>query len=683
MIFQQKTKTPWSGKLTLPGTSGTQSDILTPSEPLIPPVKESKETTPQTAAQTAQQTATQSTGEKPLQFLANDGTVQTGYYGTDETGKSGYYADAGRTEKLDNGNWSDPGALTYGGYYTTDGRYIKTRGKIADTSQHPELAGQTVYQDGRILSYDKLGYLAQELNADNDRNAGVLRGRSMDAINGDPRRNELSGTDMDLYYLTTYELGRISEARKAAERGEISWDEANRFANSIRAKYGYTGNADGSAFTSTGSGKLPTLDGVGSSGDRLYTDINTGETALIPGTATGAATGTIGGTIGGYPQSATRGTDSLAAELRALYTGDDSPYARALAAYQAAQDAAAEQAVNRLEGQRSDTDSKYAALYRQLYRDSMNARQNLDQRLAAQGLTGGAAESTRLGYATSYADALRQGEESRIGELGAIDRAISDARLSGAQQSAQLAAELERDRTNQYADVLRALLSRGDSLEQQDWERNYQLYRDAQNDARYAQQWARQLENDAYDRQTAADQQAYSRQLTADQQAYDREQDAYSRALALAQLAAKIGDYSGYTNLGIDTSALTETGEPEYSPTFSMAQLITERDYLSKHPEATPSPTFLRDYEYYYGAPYGGGSTQSGTVQSGGTSYNNGGLTREQVKTVQSAWNAAHPEAQIAVDGFWGPNSQRVTQFLDAASALATLSTISEGARKR
>ena len=45
----------------------------------------------------------------------------------------------------------------------------------------------------------------------------------------------------------------------------------------------------------------------------------------------------------------------------------------------------------------------------QLYIDRMNNQKEIDQRMAAQGITGGAAESTLLGLGTQYEDALRQG----------------------------------------------------------------------------------------------------------------------------------------------------------------------------------------------------------------------------------------------------------------------------------
>jgi hypothetical protein len=177
----------------------------------------------------------------------------------------------------------------------------------------------------------------------------------------------------------------------------------------------------------------------------------------------------------------------------------------------------------------------------------------------------------------------------------------------------------------------------------------------------------------------------------------------------MAQLGAQYGDFSALNSLGIDTSsyeaqlaAQQQIAEQErlaaeeaakaaanaYKPTFSVAQVQSEINNSRKY--GTPlTENVLRDYEYYYGQPYGstgdtaaaaqaalaGSSGTSGTTSNkgGGTSYNNGGLDKEAVKSVQRAWNAAHPDKQIAVDGYWGPNSQSVTGYGSAKSAQSAI----------
>ena len=154
---------------------------------------------------------------------------------------------------------------------------------------------------------------------------------------------------------------------------------------------------------------------------------------------------------------------------------------------QAAQAAAVQQAVNTLESQKSSTDAQYSDLFRQLYINKMKNRKDLDQRLAAGGVTGGAAESTRLGYDTAYEDALRQGEQGRISAIGSLDQAIADARLTGDIESANAAADAAKEQMSAYADALRFLINRQDTI---DARQEAYAREDAQRAVAYAQQQA-------------------------------------------------------------------------------------------------------------------------------------------------------------------------------------------------
>ena len=174
--------------------------------------------------------------------------------------------------------------------------------------------------------------------------------------------------------------------------------------------------------------------------------------------------------------------DALAREYRRVTASSG---ADAYAQQLAAQRAAVDKAVGALEDSRRDTQEQYAALFRQLYLDRMRDRKNLDQQLAASGVTGGAAETTRLGYDTAYADALRQGEQSRIRAVDTIDRAIADARLTGDIEGANAAARAIREDTDAYADALRYLIDRQDAIDarQESYERE-----DAAAARRYAEE---------------------------------------------------------------------------------------------------------------------------------------------------------------------------------------------------
>lgn len=192
-------------------------------------------------------------------------------------------------------------------------------------------------------------------------------------------------------------------------------------------------------------------------------------------------------------------------------------YSAAADAYRQANNAAVQQAVNGLNQQKAATNRSYADLFRQLYIDRKNTEKNLNQQMAAGGINGGAAESTRLGVATNYADNLRRGEIERQAALQNLDTEIENARLTGDMKSAEQAAALERERVNNYANMLQwlagqeraddetAYARRRDEISDAKYydERDYERNRDAIGDTRYQEErdhdWGQQeLENEWY-----------------------------------------------------------------------------------------------------------------------------------------------------------------------------------------
>lgn len=181
--------------------------------------------------------------------------------------------------------------------------------------------------------------------------------------------------------------------------------------------------------------------------------------------------------------------EEMTAQLKELY-GQNGAYAQALAQQQAASQAGVQKAVGSLEAQKKSTDQSYANMFKQLYLDKMKAKKNIGQQMAAQGLTGGAAESTLLGLNTGYEDALRQGEQGRITAQDELDKAITDARLSGDITNAQLAADNAKERANSYASVLQNLINRYDTLDARQTAADRE---DASNAKAYAYQTAMQI----------------------------------------------------------------------------------------------------------------------------------------------------------------------------------------------
>lgn len=200
-------------------------------------------------------------------------------------------------------------------------------------------------------------------------------------------------------------------------------------------------------------------------------------------------------------------------------------YDQIAAQQEAAQRAAVNQAINQLSGQKGDIEQSYDDLYRQLYIDRRMAEKNLPQQLASMGISGGLSESTLLGTQTAYTDALRQGEQEKLGTLNDIDQAIANAQLTGDINIAQQAAQLAMNRLQSYGDLI------GQLQDQQRWASEFA---------------ANQNQNIISNNQW---QQTFNRQQMLDQM--NRDDLSYDRKLQIAQyLYENTGDASGFRSLG-------------------------------------------------------------------------------------------------------------------------------------
>lgn len=279
-----------------------------------------------------------------------------------------------------------------------------------------------------------------------------------------------------------------------------------------------------------------------------------------------------GGSSSGTDTRAARPTSGTGSAYDAGYGGGYmSAYYDAL---KAANEAAVQRAIGQLTAQKTTVNDSYDDYARQAYRDKMAAERDIGQYLGARGITGGAAETTILGLSTSYADELRQIEQSRRETLSGLDRAISDARLTGDLNNARAEAEAAKEQAALYAQEMQERKAAAAAREQ-------------------------------YELESARNQQSWARTLAAQMLAAGRMPDGATLAAAgLTRAQAEL--------LLPEAKADTEAPEaPAYTPTFTIPQLQTELNNALRYGTSL-SPTVLRDYEYYYGAPYGG---------SGGTTY--------------------------------------------------------------
>lgn len=401
----------------------------------------------------------------------NSGGSGGGY--TQKTGKAYYYD----TESPTQTGWvREDGSAPNSNYKDTTPYAKGTKGTYsgADLSRDMRWAGKTVQKNGYAITYDENGYAVSAINVRN----GAAR---EDLANVYPRVD----ADGELIYPTYADGTRGSGYAGTSSGGSGGGSGGGSSGGGSTDIIGY----------SPGGGEYP----VGSERGIGFVKNATAGSKIIGSDGSvwlknkdGSTTITKNGqtyTISKQGNNASEELEALRRELQQLY-GEQGSYAQALAAQQEANRANVQKAVGSLQDQKRDTETSYANMFRQLYLNKMKSQKNIGQQLAAQGKTGGAAESTLLGLDTSYSDALRQGEQGRIGALGDLDRAITDAELTGDIANAELAAANAKERTDSYADVLRDLMDRYDQQNAQNaaYERE-----DADNARAYAYKTAMQL----------------------------------------------------------------------------------------------------------------------------------------------------------------------------------------------
>lgn len=160
-----------------------------------------------------------------------------------------------------------PGGTTQGGYTPPKKKTVYVKGKGAmnywdymtggtDYSRRPDLAGKVLSQNGVNVWYDEDGYARKGLNADSKVFKGTdksVYAPSIDRFNNTGvDRGSLGGSDYDQYYFSDADLSNAAFYRDQAKKGNISWEQANKYVEGIRSKYGYSGGSDGSGYNPLG-----------------------------------------------------------------------------------------------------------------------------------------------------------------------------------------------------------------------------------------------------------------------------------------------------------------------------------------------------------------------------------------------------------------------------------------------
>lgn len=126
---------------------------------------------------------------------------------------------------------------------------IKPYGVGNGSTKREDLAGKTVYDPstGMNVTYNENGYF-QGSKRPGVAGTDPYRAPSVDTVTGSDR-DKFGGSSYDKQYFTNAELENSDYYRKLASSGAISWDEAHRYVEGIRNKYGYSGGSKGDQYT--------------------------------------------------------------------------------------------------------------------------------------------------------------------------------------------------------------------------------------------------------------------------------------------------------------------------------------------------------------------------------------------------------------------------------------------------
>lgn len=247
----------------------------------------------------------------------------------------------------------------------------------------------------------------------------------------------------------------------------------------------------------------------------------------------------------------------------------------------AASNAGMQQQINSLQGQIPSINQTYQNVYKDLYQNQLSGQKNLPQLMAAQGLTGGATESTISEMQNNYANLLNQSKLAEQNALAEIRNQINNAQLTGTVTNANIASD-------------------------------------------YASQMAElQLQQ-----QQLADERAYSSNLLADERKYneslmgkERQADIYQQLLGMGIVNHDIADYYGTTQDALrkamtvaNTKSVSRSGGGgSYS---SKTKGLTYPQAMAAYNQGIKTPAVISVLNSYLGDDWAGETTSTNNTGS-------------------------------------------------------------------
>ena len=300
-------------------------------------------------------------------------------------------------------------------------------------TRNESLAGQSVKQGNYTITYNENGYATKAIK-DNGKSA-TSTVKTTHANDSDAHRKAYEAAQKGDWDAAAAAANEIALAGPKNAQGGYDYGATNQYMQELQDEFKYNANdyyqkkydsvyGQGAWDGGTGTGK-PVYNEFSQNLVNQYNQKNgaqTGAQTNVPG-MTEVMKGEVVNPYGQYGSF-----DEFISGM-----GYDS-YADAT---QQAIRAAVQQAIGGYNQQIEDTNEDSKELARQAYVNMMMGGKNLDQQLAAGGYAGGMADSQRIALQANYENDLNNLERQRVATINELQRAITNAQLTGDMQTAQ------------------------------------------------------------------------------------------------------------------------------------------------------------------------------------------------------------------------------------------------------
>lgn len=400
-------------------------------------------------------------------------------------------------------------------------------------------------------------------------------------------RKYTSGADLTLMTDEDLEqLGKYGDAWNAAHAAgdQAGMDAAHAGAEALRAKYNYSGGADGSEYNPWGDNRW-----------------HSNTSATRP--------------------NRTESMEEFSYESAPTYTSK----------YQDRIDELLDDILNRPAFEYDpETDPRYAAYRKEYAREGDRATADTMAQYAS--MTGGMPSTAATAAAQQAGNYYSAQMADKIPELYALAYSMYQDEGDNMRLNMDMLTALEQGDYNKYLNLLNQYNTDRNfayGVYSDNWNRNYQLDRDDIADSRYDMEWNYGVNRDQIEDERYEDETAWNREQYTDE-------TEYARALERAQTLAQAGDFSGYKALGYSDSEIASlqnaynralaaqtlsrssgsSGRSSGSSSSSKPRL-TYAQAVQAIEDGRVTDAVISAYDYYMGegayeAAYGGGGDEDG-----------------------------------------------------------------------